>query len=164
VFAAPARATLAAKDYRQALALNRAATGRGISRQTWNILPKIRAIDTLLRESPALRDVLQECHPEVCFQVLNDGRPMQHNKQTAAGRLQRLAVLQRHLPQCQALYEQACEAYPRRELARDDILDALVCALTARLGSAAFRRLPDDPPLDGCGLPMQIVYCAPQAG
>jgi predicted RNase H-like nuclease len=162
VFSAPARPTLAATGYAHALALNRRATGRGLSRQAWNLVPGIRAIDTLLDEDRALRGVLRECHPELCFWALNGGRAMQHSKRQAAGRQERLAVLGRELPRCRALFEQACGRFRRRDVARDDIIDALACALTAKLGYGAYRTLPSEPPRDRRGLPMEIVYCRPR--
>lgn len=162
VFSPPARATLAALDYAQALVLNRRMTGRGLSLQAWHIVPKIRAIDTLLRERPALRGRLREAHPELCFRALNAGVVMQHNKKRAAGQRERLAVLTRWLHETPALFEAACATYPRRDLARDDILDAMVCAIAARVAHGRYLTLPADPPRDGQGLVMEIVY--PDAG
>ncbi|MGB5443249.1 MAG: DUF429 domain-containing protein, partial [Gammaproteobacteria bacterium] len=75
VFPSPARRTLDAVTYEEALRLNRAQTERGISLQTWNITPKIREIDDLLTEHPCLIGVIRECHPELCFWSLNHGVP-----------------------------------------------------------------------------------------
>jgi predicted RNase H-like nuclease len=158
VFSPPARATLAARDYAQALVLNRRATGRGLSLQAWHIVPKIRAVDALLRDRPELRGVLREAHPELCFRVLNGGAVMQHNKRRPAGVSERLAVLTRWLPVAPALFDRACARYPRRDLARDDILDAMACAVAACAGYGRYRTLPATPPRDGQGLAMEIVY------
>lgn len=163
VFSAPARHTLAAASYLNALELNRQATGRGLSKQAWNIVPKIRDIDTLLCDTRALRGVLRECHPELCFRALNGRRAMQHNKKTADGQLERLAVLERYFPSCHALFEQACTRFLRRQVARDDIIDAMVCALTAKYGYGDYRTVPASPARDGQGLPMEMVYCLPAA-
>lgn len=160
VFAAPARPTLAAADYADALRRNRAATGRGLSRQAWNLVPKIREVDALLREQPALRGVLRESHPELCFQALHGGRAMRHNKKQPAGRWERLAVLSRHLPSCRTLFDAALDALPRRAVAADDILDAMACVLVARSGYGHYQTLPSQPPRDGQGLAMEIVCCA----
>lgn len=159
VFSPPARQALAATGYAQALALNRTATGRGISLQAWGLVPKIRAIDALLRSRPALRGVLRECHPELCFLALNAGLAMQHGKRRPAGQHERLALLARYFAGSQALFEQTCGRFPRRQVARDDIIDAMVCAVTARLGAGVYRTLPDEPPRDGQGLAMEIVFC-----
>jgi predicted RNase H-like nuclease len=160
VFSAPARRTLAATSYAQALELNRQATGRGLSLQAWGIVPKIRAIDALLRDNRALRGVLRECHPELCFWGLNDGQAMQHNKKKRQGQQERLSVLERYFPQCRSLFGQACGEFPRRRVARDDIIDAMVCAVTAKQGFGAYRTAPAVAANDGQGLPMEIVLPA----
>jgi predicted RNase H-like nuclease len=105
VFSAPARRTLAAASYPDALVLNRQATGRGLSKQAWNIVPKIREIDTLLCGNRALRGVLRESHPELCFRALNGKQAMQYNKKKEEGQQQRLAVLEHYFPQCRTLFE-----------------------------------------------------------
>ena len=48
VFPAPPRAALPYTDYRAALAAARSATGRGISKQTFNIMAKIAELDSLI--------------------------------------------------------------------------------------------------------------------
>ena len=160
VFPPPARSTLAASGYPEALELNRRATGRGLSKQVWNIVPKIREIDVLLHDSPVLRGVLRECHPEVCFCVLNCQQAMRYNKKTREGQRERLDVLAHYLPQCHSLLEQACTAFPRRQVARDDVIDAMACAVTARHGYGGYLTLPACPPRDGQGLAMEIVYAS----
>ena len=57
-----------------------------------------------------------------------------------------------------ALFEQACARYPRREVARDDIIDAMVCAVTAKQGDGHYQAVPAAPARDGQGLAMEIVY------
>ena len=162
VFSAPARGTLAATSYPDALELNRQATGSGLSRQAWNIVPKIREIDTLLCDNRELRGVLRECHPELCFRALNGNRAMQYNKKKVNGQQERLAVLERCFPHCHALFEQVCGAFLRRQVARDDILDAMVCAVTAKYGYGRYQTVPASPARDRQGLPMEIVYCTPE--
>jgi predicted RNase H-like nuclease len=159
VFSAPARRTLAATSYLAALELNRQATGRGLSKQAWNIVPKIREIDTLLCDNSTLRGVLRECHPELCFWALNGKQAMHYNKKRREGQQERLRVLEKYLQQCHALFEQACGEFLRREVARDDIIDAMVCAVTAKYGYGSYRTAPARPAKDGQGLPMEIVYC-----
>jgi predicted RNase H-like nuclease len=158
VFPAPARQTLTAKSYQEALQFNRQATGRGLSKQAWNIVPKIREIDSLLAANPGLRGGLRECHPELCFWAFNGEQAMQHSKKTAPGRQERLAVLDRHHVDCRPIYEQAAGDFLRREVALDDIIDALVCALTAKLGYGCYSTVPGAPGTDATGLAMEMVY------
>lgn len=156
VFPAPSRAALDAADYAAACAANRAETGRGISRQCWNIVPKIREVDRFLRRAvdhPPIR----EMHPEVAFWALTGGVPLLTKKKSRAGLEERLAVLGRYWPEVRAGFADCEAAYRRKDVARDDIVDAMVGAVTAGLrpGLATF---PERPARDGAGLPMEIVY------
>lgn len=161
VFPAPLRQVLAAASYPEALQCSREAGGRGLSKQTWWIVPKIREVDALLAAAQLQPGSLRECHPELCFWALNGRQAMAHNKKLAAGRQERLAVLRRYFPGCHQLLEQASEAYPRRLLACDDMLDALACAVTAKCGFGAYRTVPEQPPQDSDGRAMEIVYWLP---
>lgn len=162
VFPAPVRASLGARDYDEALAIHRRCTGRGISKQSWMITPKIKVIDDLLQFDAGLRGVLRESHPEVCFHALNDATPMRFNKKTAQGLDERMTVLRRFFPNADAVLEDATMNYRRKQVARDDIVDALVLAVSARLGGGCYSTLPANPAHDSVGLAMEIVFCTPQ--
>ena len=158
VFPAPARQTLAAGSYREAVACNRRLTGRGISRQTWGIAPKLREVDRLLRAERSLIGVLRECHPEVALLGLNGGQAMADSKKTAAGREQRLAVLSRFFPAATQLLARATASFLRRQVAIDDIIDAMANAVLARASRGRVRTLPACPPRDAHGIPVEMVY------
>jgi len=159
VFSPPARATLAAADYREALRINRACVGKGLSRQAWNLVPKIREADRLRRASPALAGRLHESHPELCFWALNHRQAPLHNKKIQDGHRERLAILRAYRRDAGEIAEAIAAATLRREVARDDILDALVLAVSASLGG--LHRLPEQPVYDRCGIAMEIVYAEP---
>lgn len=161
VFPVPARASLRARDFADALAINRRITGRGISKQSWLIAPKIRAVDDLLQADGRLHGVLRESHPEICFWALNGAKPMRHNKKTPQGRDERMALLGKFFPAADSLFNEATTRYRRKEVARDDIVDALVLAVSAWLGVGCYRSLPADPPPDATGLAMEMVFFAP---
>lgn len=161
VFPAPARASLRARGYTEAVSINRRVTGRGISRQSWAIAPAIRAVDDLLQRDERARAVLREGHPELCFWALNGGTPLAYDKKSAAGRAERMAIVRRFFPPAAVLLEQAASGYRRREVAFDDIIDAMVLAVTAKIGDGRYRTLPAHPPRDAAGLPMEMVYCVP---
>ena len=161
VFPAPARQTLQADSYEQAQQFNRSSIGRGLSQQSWNIVPKIREIDDLLISKPSLQGVVRECHPEVCFWALNYNIAMLYNKKKEEGRHERLAVLEKYFAPCRELFEQASSQYLRRQVALDDIIDAMVCAVTARYGFNQFKTVPALPSKDIHGLPMEMVYWSP---
>lgn len=159
VFPVPARAVVEyyqeageKASYERANDINREQLGRGLSKQAWNITPKIAAVDRVLRaDSPVS---LVESHPECCFAALNDGYPIAQPKSTTAGRAARFGVLAAELDGWQSCYQNALAEYYRNEVGRDDIIDAMV--LTAA-GQYALQALPAEPPTDDCGLPMQML-------
>lgn len=149
VFFTPVRATLAAGSYPEANALSRDVTGKGMSKQTWNILDRIADVDSALGEPPDPRIV--EVHPELSFRRLDPavGSP----KRTAAGAGQRISALGRWLDVAEAI----ARVPPGPTL--DDALDALVAAWSARrwLSGTASALPAGDPPLDALARPMRIV-------
>ena len=56
------------------------------------------------------------------------------------------------------IYEGACSRFLRKVVARDDILDALVAAIIATRGEDQLKTVPEDPPKDARGLPMEMVF------
>lgn len=153
VFPAPVRAALGAVDYREACDLSFAASGRKLSKQAYNLLPKIRQLDQLLLADPQRSDRVHEVHPELAFSQWNGGEPMAHGKKTAVGAAQRQALVEAQFP---GLALKIRTGVAKSKLADDDILDAIACLWSARrllrkgalvLGSES----------DGCGLPMRIT-------
>ena len=159
VFAAPTRCALGYEDYNQANEANRSCSGRGLSRQTFNIMKKIKEVDDFLKKEPQ-RHKLMEFHPEVGFWALNNRQAMRYNKKTQQGFEERLALLVRHYPGAGEIIDQAISRYLRKQVLRDDIVDALLCAVASRHGDNYYS-LPDLPPKDEEGRPMQIVYWQP---
>ncbi len=149
VFPAPVRAVLGAASYEEACAASREVSGKGLSKQLYNIMGKIREVDELL--SPRLQRQLFEACPELSFAVLSDGRPMRHTKRTAEGRAERVEALQRaEFGDVAPLIDGTTPG-----AARDDVFDALVLAWTARRYVAGnCVRLGGE--VDGRGLRMEI--------
>ena len=150
VFPAPARAVLGAVTYEEACARSEAASGKRISKQLFNILPKIREADEALARRPATRDRIFESSPELSFAVLA-GAPLRANKHTAAGRAERLEALRHGLPDVEA----AAIATPSGAQA-DDVLDALAGAWTARRVVAG-THLVLGGDVDSTGRPMTVT-------
>jgi predicted RNase H-like nuclease len=152
IFPAPVRAVLGATSYAEACRLSRRACGKAISTQLYNILDKIRAVDAL--QSPRLQDQLFEMGPELSFAELT-GRPMPAHKRTAEGR----AAREQSLASAEAFGETARAVLDRPPPAgakRDDVLDALIGAWTARRRAAGLHaRFGGD--VDARGLRMEII-------
>ena len=73
VFSAPCRGVLDyLHDYRGACSWHKEATGKGISCQAFNILPKIHQLDNFLSSQPAIAS-FHEVHPEISFTHINGG-------------------------------------------------------------------------------------------
>jgi predicted RNase H-like nuclease len=85
---------------------------------------------------------------------------MEFNKKRSAGARERLKALQEIEPRSREIFEEARPAF-RKDVARDDILDALVAAVTAYRGHGRLQTAPQRPPTDAKGLPMEIVYYTP---
>lgn len=125
VFPAPPREALAAETYPEACALARAATGKAISKQCWMLFPKIRELD-------GLNDTrLRESHPEVVLARFNGSQPVAASKKTTSGQMQRLDRLKSRLPGSDHAYKRALSDFPRKAVARDDLIDALVLCAAA---------------------------------
>ena len=158
VFNAPIRPITTIEDYQQANSESKRLSGKGLSKQSFNITPKIREVDQLMIFDAKARAMIREVHPEVCFYGLAGRSPMQHSKKTKEGFAERLALLARFQPGIEPEVEAALAHYPRKIVAADDILDALVCAVTARMADR-WKTVPAVPEVDSKGLPMEIVYC-----
>jgi predicted RNase H-like nuclease len=157
VFPPPSRAALDARTYKDSCNQNLAEVGKKLSCQSYNIAKKIKQIDELMRRDAIARQQIRETHPELCFRAFNNCHAMQYGKKTNPGFRERLRVLRRVLPRSQDIIDYALGAYPRREVAKDDILDALVAAATA-LRPEQLVSIPEDAQSDSSNLRMEIVY------
>jgi predicted RNase H-like nuclease len=159
VFSVPSRAAIAAADYAAACraALETSEPPRKVSKQLFNIAPKIREVDAVLRANPALADRVFEVHPELAFWRLNGGRPLHEPKKVKSRPYAPGLALRRDLLLAAGLPRGLIEAAPPEGAAADDLLDALACAAIARrIHAGTARPFPDPPPRDGFGLPMAI--------
>ena len=158
VFSVPSRAAIYASDYAEAcrVALATSEPPRKVSKQLFNIAPKIREVDTALHANPALAARVYEVHPEVAFWRLNGERALKEPKKVRSrpyppGLALRRDLLGTKLPAA------LITATPPKGAAEDDIVDALACAAVARrLQAGLARPFPDPPPRDTYGLPMAI--------
>jgi predicted RNase H-like nuclease len=160
VFTVPARAAVTESDYRAAcvVALAHSEPARMISKQCFNLFPKIREIDRHM--TPALQERVFECHPELAFWAMNGERPLDEPKKVRSRPYPPGLALRRRLLAAGGMPEallRAGAAVPRGAAA-DDLLDALACAWTARrVHRGIALRFPADPLVDERGLRMEIV-------
>ncbi|MER2606363.1 MAG: DUF429 domain-containing protein [Siculibacillus sp.] len=164
VFSIPCRAAVWAGEGRDdragyaaacAAALAGSDPPKKVSKQAFNLFPKIRELDRLM--TPDLAARVFESHPEMAFTALNGGRPMTLPKKAKSranppGLDERRALLAAH-GFAPALFA----APPPRGAGPDDLLDACVLALVARrIRRGKALVFPDPPRLDGRGLPIAV--------
>lgn len=152
VFSPPTRSALAAKTFPLACVANRASSpaGVGITRQSFALFEKLNEVHALV--TPDVQARVFEVHPELSFYEMAGRKPMAYHKKTLGGHNERLNVLCASglLPQ-DATVPVVSGAGP------DDVLDALAACWTAnRLHLGQAVRVPDNPPVDACGLRMEI--------
>ena len=158
LFPAPCRDAIYASSYQEACDINQRLTGKRLSVENWNIIPKIREMDCLLSDDTTARGCIREIHPEFCFWGLA-GQPMQYPKKRSEGLAERAELLQSIYPGTTDIIDYALSTYRRKDVARDDILDALAAAVTGLVGGENLASIPQEPEFDERGLRMEMVYC-----
>ena len=142
LFPPPVLAALAHDDYATANRWSKETTGRGISKQAWMLVPRIREVRALERDSGL---PLYESFPELSFLALNGDVPLPHPKRTWNGMAMRLALVR------DVGLEPPVDAGVAGTVAVDDLLDASALAWSAaRIACGSARCLPDAP---GAGAP-----------
>lgn len=159
IFPVPVREVLEAANYEQAGEWQRRLSGKGLSKQTWNIVPKIRELDRLVRSEPLAKLRFQESHPELAFAAWS-GAPMRNNKKTESGYKERMEILSKLYAPSEQIVVDTLARTPRSQVARDDLVDSLALAVSALHGSDGLAYVPNvtPPPEDGEGLVMRIAY------
>ncbi len=153
IFSAPIRPLLHCSSYREACELGRSIDGRAISKQTWNILAKIREADGVLR-APRRSFSMHEVHPELSFTLWGRSN-LVPSKKSEAGRRVRLELVDGYFP---GAYADVRAAFSRTACHDDDILDAFAALWTAeRLLAHEALSLPATPECDSEGIRMQIA-------
>jgi predicted RNase H-like nuclease len=167
VFSPPGLAAFNAGTHPGASEANRNEIGVGLSIQSWAILPKIQEVDDFLIINNPARNIIRECHPELCFWGLSglafgEQNAVDANKKTPEGRKVRMEILRQLDPLALAddILIYAKRRYLRRDVARDDIIDAMAAAFTARLRPGGLAALPNiaERQVDEHDLPMEMVY------
>lgn len=159
VFSVPSRAAIYAEDYRSAcsVALATSDPPRKVSKQLFNIVPRIREVDEHLRASPGSPQRVFEVHPELAFWRLNGGNALAEPKKVKSRPYEPGLALRRRLLIAAGLPADAVNAPPPKGAGLDDLIDALACAAVARrLHRGEAKPFPDPPPRDSFGLPMAI--------
>ncbi len=155
VFPVPMRAALDSTTYKAACDANEKQWGKRLSQQSYAILPKIREVDELLRNSAGLLERVYEVHPEVSFYYWNGKKPMQYSKRCGFGFLERYKLVEKEFPGAALKIR---KEHKRSDVADDDILDAIAVVWTARrIHMKEHECIPEGvPERDEMGLQMQM--------
>lgn len=170
VFSIPSRAAVYAsidgavpepERYQHACATARATSEppRSVAKQGFAIFPKIIEIDRWLRDTPALLPRVHECHPEVSFQAMNGGTPLNIAKKVKNAPHMPGLVLRRALLERAEFPPGPLAPFKARELGvgEDDLIDACAAAWTAgRIARGEAVSFPSPPERDAHGLPIAI--------
>jgi predicted RNase H-like nuclease len=159
VFSVPSRAAVCAATYADACAVALATSDppRKVSKQLFNIAPRIREVDECLRADPGAARRTFEVHPEVAFWRLNGGQALTEPKKVKSRPYEPGLALRRRLLIAIGLSPDTVNAAPPKGAGPDDLLDALACAAVARrLLRGEATAFPDPPPRDAFGLAMAI--------
>tara|TARA_R110002096_G_scaffold326134_3_gene520044 strand:+ start:1523 stop:2230 length:708 start_codon:yes stop_codon:yes gene_type:complete len=152
VFSPPIRPALDAPSYVEANMISYDYTEEKLSLQAWNIVPKIKDVDSLLQASTALRDKVLESHPEFLFQKLNGGLIFQ-KKNLKKGVKHRLELIRDKEAIADDFFRDIKEEYRRIEVEEGDIVDAMVLALYAKLSTQKeLKTMPEEISVDSVGL------------
>ncbi|MCG6858382.1 MAG: DUF429 domain-containing protein [Salaquimonas sp.] len=157
VFSIPSRSAVYAHDYRSACeaALASSDPPRKVSKQAFNLFPKIMEIDALMTRE--LEKRVYEVHPELAFWRLNGEQAMRLPKKikgrvNPAGMAERKALLA-----SLGFLEAVLGARLPRGAAADDLLDACACHMIAqRLAGGTAKPFPDPPLRTESGTRMAI--------
>lgn len=130
IFTPPIQEVLGEATYDAANTMSRELVGKGISKQAWNLTPRIREFQKLDR------DDVYESHPEVCFAVMT-GQEAQFSKKTAEGEAERIEMLRRYSNSSPWKWKMS-------NVQVDDIIDACILAVAAyEAGTTGITTVPD---------------------
>jgi len=142
IFNCPVREAVYAETYEEACEINERKTGKRISKQAWNIVPKIREAD-----AEAGKRELKESHPEVFFKSI-DSESVNESKSSEKGLKDRRKVLERFGD------VSIIESFSQEDVTEDDLVDAMALSLGAEF---ELTNIPEDPEVDSKRLEMSIL-------
>ena len=158
VFTPPIREALEAPTYQLGNQINKSISGKGISIQAWNIGHKIKEVNQFLSQNRFYQKKMSESHPELCFELLNNG-PLNHSKKTLSGMEERIKIINEYINisfQEIRNFGKECKSDKAK---LDDIIDAIVLSLSAmRWEMSGKRQITQEKEKDTFKLPFNIKY------
>ena len=123
IFIPPLKRVLDCADYQEANMLSKKLTGKGLSKQSWNLKSKIIEVQGISK----LSNKIYEGHPECSFKMLKN-ETLKAKKKSVLGIFERLSILKKAGldPLSLSLH---LESTPTIKI--DDVLDSMVLFITA---------------------------------
>ena len=144
IFTPPTLNALRAKNYMDACEVNFNECGKRISKQSWNLFPKIKEAQEFLDNKSINKLRVFEVHPELSFMAMNDMILVQASKKTDIGREIRIKLIQKFFPKFS--FESVRNEYKKNQTLDDDILDSVsVLWSTQRIVDNIANFVPKDP-------------------
>ena len=144
IFSPPTLNALMAKNYIDACDVNFKECGKRISKQSWNLFPKIIEAHTFLENNSISKLGVFEVHPELSFMAMNDMNLIEVSKKTDIGKEIRIKLIQKFFPNFS--FESVRNKYKKNQVLDDDILDSIsVLWSTQRIVDNIAQFVPKDP-------------------
>ena len=144
IFTPPTLNALRAKNYIDACAVNFKECGNRISKQSWNLFPKIIEAHKFLENNSISKLEVFEVHPELSFLAMNDMNLIEASKKTDIGKEIRIKLIQKFFPSFS--FESVRKKYKKNQVLDDDILDSIsVLWSTRRIVDNIAQFVPKDP-------------------
>jgi predicted RNase H-like nuclease len=111
-------------------------------------------VEVFKEMSPYRQRQVYEGNPELSFYFINDMTPLQLSKKTGEGRLERLEILLKKVPNISTILDSPLPGVSSRNL-----IDVAAMVVSARrVFTKSAKRIPSDGEWDSEGLRMEIVY------
>ena len=144
IFSPPTLNALMAKNYIDACDVNFKECGKRISKQSWNLFPKIIEANTFLENNSRSKLGVFEVHPELSFMAMNDMNLIEASKKTDIGKKIRIKLILKFFPNFS--FELVRNQYKKNQVLDDDILDSIsVLWSTQRIVDNIAQFVPKDP-------------------
>ncbi len=156
LFPVATRDALYAASYLESCETNARLQGCRISKQLWNIAPRIRELDLLIRAHDDVRDRIAEGHPELAFMTLSAEQQALSPKRTPQGIRERTSLVNQYISEDVTDIVLPFLKRHGRDANITDCLDAAVLALMLAKGGGGISFVGDGV-RDAMGIPMRIA-------
>ena len=144
IFSPPTFNVLRAKNYIDACEINFKECGNRISKQSWNLFPKIKEAQKFLENNLICQVGIFEIHPELSFMAMNDMNLIEASKKTEIGKKIRIKLIQKFFPSFS--FESVRDQYKKYQVHDDDILDSIsIVWSTQRIVDNIAQSVPKNP-------------------